>query len=225
MFSDGVIVIAITLLVLDLHVPEAAGAELGQELAAQWPTYVAYVASFATIGIMWVNHHVIFTTVARVDRVTLFLNLLLLFGIATLPFTTSLAATYLSAEAGADLAVALYAGWLPSPEPAAQARSPDMSPAIDPSGLTRTRSAAGSRGRPGIVTLNPVLATTNPAPADSRASRTVIGSPLGTPRTVGSSLSDRCVLAMHTGRLAPTAEVILPSSASARRLTSISCAP
>src|SRR5436190_11238271 len=57
-FSDGVLAVAITLLVLDLKVPSpAAGHTLGHELGRMWPNYVAYVISFVTIGIIWINHH------------------------------------------------------------------------------------------------------------------------------------------------------------------------
>ena len=109
-FSDGVIAIAITLLVLDLKVPEAAagGPPLGAALRAQWPGYLGYVTSFATIGIMWVNHHALVRFVAKVDRTFLYANLALLFGIATLPFTTALASRWLRAGDDARLAVALY---------------------------------------------------------------------------------------------------------------------
>ena len=108
-FSDGVIAIAITLLVLDLKVPEAgAGRPLAAALRAQWPSYLGYMTSFATIGIMWVNHHALMRAVATVDRTLLYANLALLFGVATVPFTTSLAAQWLRAGADARLAVALY---------------------------------------------------------------------------------------------------------------------
>ena len=56
-FSDGVIAIAVTLLVLNLKVPPVGGRSLGHELARQWPSYVAYAISFLTIGIIWINHH------------------------------------------------------------------------------------------------------------------------------------------------------------------------
>ena len=58
-FSDGVFAIAITLLVLDIGVPADAGDALAHELAAQWPTYLAYVVSFATIGATWLSHSAI----------------------------------------------------------------------------------------------------------------------------------------------------------------------
>ncbi len=73
-FSDGVFAIAITLLVLDLKVPEGSG--LWRALARDWPAFGAYVTSFFVIGVMWVNHHAMLAQFVRADR-TLFLNLLL----------------------------------------------------------------------------------------------------------------------------------------------------
>jgi len=93
-FSDGVIAIAITLLVLDIKVPEAEPGELLHELGVQWPAYVAFLLSFTVIGIMWVSHHSMFERIGHVDRGLLFTNLLLLLGIGFLPFPTSLLAEY-----------------------------------------------------------------------------------------------------------------------------------
>jgi uncharacterized membrane protein len=107
-FSDGVLAIAITLLVLDLKLPDTADAPLGQQLAQQWPSYLAYLVSFAIIGIMWVNHHALFQRVARVDRALLFHNLALLFLIAALPFPTSVAAAGLE-RGGADARIGMFA--------------------------------------------------------------------------------------------------------------------
>ncbi len=72
-FSDGVFAIAITLLVLDLKVPRdlPPGTTLLHALLAQWPSYVAFVTSFATIGIMWINHHTLFTLIKRTDHTLL----------------------------------------------------------------------------------------------------------------------------------------------------------
>ena len=72
MFSDGVLAIAVTLLMLDLRVPVAHDLHrpLVRALAAQWPAYAAYLTSFLVIGIIWVNHHAVFALVGRVDRVT-----------------------------------------------------------------------------------------------------------------------------------------------------------
>jgi uncharacterized membrane protein len=94
-FSDGVFAIAATLLVLEFGVHEAPGADLGHQLVHLWPSYLAYVTSFLTIGIIWINHHYCVATLARCDRVLMFLNLLLLLVVGFLPFPTKLVAQYL----------------------------------------------------------------------------------------------------------------------------------
>src|ERR1700680_3215204 len=90
-FSDGVFAIAMTLLVLDIKVPRdlAEGGTPAQALPSQWPTYLAFVTSYATILIMWVNHHRLFTHIARWDDRLLFANGLLLLGIVLVPFPTA----------------------------------------------------------------------------------------------------------------------------------------
>jgi uncharacterized membrane protein len=87
-FSDGVLAIVITLLVLDLRAPEERGVVLHQ-LLQQWPAYVAYLASFAYVGIIWVNHHQLFTRIAVVDTGLLWRNLALLLTTSVLPFPTA----------------------------------------------------------------------------------------------------------------------------------------
>jgi uncharacterized membrane protein len=109
-FSDGVFAIAITLLVLDIHVPDPASGDLARELGAQWPSYVAYAVSFLTIGIIWVNHHAMIRRLKAVDHEILILNLLLLLTVGLLPFTTALMAAYLKESQGEGLAAAIYAG-------------------------------------------------------------------------------------------------------------------
>src|SRR5215472_17122787 len=98
-FSDGVIVFAITLLVLGLRDPlldpALAGKSLFQGLLAEWPAFFAFVTSFATILIMWVNHHNMFTFIKRIDTNLLFLNGLLLFFIVLTAFTTQLVADHI----------------------------------------------------------------------------------------------------------------------------------
>lgn len=98
-FSDGVLAVAITLLVLDLRVParDALEGSLADALGHEWPSYAAYVTSFLVVGIIWVNHHAVFDLLGAVDRVVLFLNLLLLMLVAAIPFATSLFAEYLTA--------------------------------------------------------------------------------------------------------------------------------
>jgi uncharacterized membrane protein len=107
-FSDGVFAVAITLLVIDLAIPEPGHVALGRQLARHWPSFAAYGVSFLTIGIIWVNHHALFRNIAAVDRVMLFLNLLLLFFVVTIPFATATVAAYLrSTGADASLAAAI----------------------------------------------------------------------------------------------------------------------
>jgi uncharacterized membrane protein len=106
-FSDGVFAIAATLLVLDLHVPDS-GHGLAEGLLAQWPAYVAYVTSFLTIGIIWVNHHALFQHVRHADRTLLFINLLLLMVVSVTPFPTALLGRYATADHDSHLAAAIY---------------------------------------------------------------------------------------------------------------------
>ena len=107
-FSDGVIAVAITLLVLDLHV-EVGRQSLGSQLLHEWPSFAAYILSFFVIGVIWVNHHALYALASRVDRTVMFANLVLLFWVTTIPFTTSTLAGYLRAG-GSDArsAVILY---------------------------------------------------------------------------------------------------------------------
>ncbi|MBV8117208.1 MAG: DUF1211 domain-containing protein, partial [Candidatus Eremiobacteraeota bacterium] len=97
-FSDGVFAFAITLLILGIVLPPfkalPSEAQLRAALVGLWPNGLAYALSFAVIGIMWQNHHALFRLVARVDRMTVFLNLLLLAGTAFIPFATSVLGTY-----------------------------------------------------------------------------------------------------------------------------------
>ncbi len=110
-FSDGVIAVAITLLALDLRVPSPAGpGTLAHNLAEQWPNYAAYVVSFLTIGIIWINHHAMLRRVARVEHSVLVLNLVLLLTIVVLPFSTALMAEYLTQPHGETLAAAVWSG-------------------------------------------------------------------------------------------------------------------
>jgi len=91
-FSDGVFAFAITLLVLGFVLPEMANPsnrELTGALLRLWPNLLAYALSFGVIGIMWQNHHALFRLVDRVDRTSVFLNLLLLGGTAFIPFATN----------------------------------------------------------------------------------------------------------------------------------------
>lgn len=108
-FSDGVFAIAITLLILNVQVPPVSTGHLGTLLARQWPTYTAYLISFAFIGIMWVNHHRLFNHIRRSDNGLMFLNLLLLLGVSVVPFPTALIAAHYYAP-GRTLAAAVFNG-------------------------------------------------------------------------------------------------------------------
>ncbi|MBB5981233.1 TMEM175 family protein [Kribbella solani] len=109
-FSDGVFAIAITLLVLELHAPVLAeGRQLWPALLHEWPQFAAYLASFAVLGIMWVNHHSLFRQIERTDRGLMFLNLFLLLWVTLLPFPTSMFAEHLKDEStNAHVAAAVY---------------------------------------------------------------------------------------------------------------------
>src|SRR5579884_4245879 len=105
-FSDGVFAIAITLLVLEIKVPSGPG-DLSRQLLQQWPAYLSFLISFTFIGIMWMNHHRLFTHIARSDDVLLILNLLLLLGVTIVPFPTAVLAASLG-QSGQRAAVVLY---------------------------------------------------------------------------------------------------------------------
>jgi uncharacterized membrane protein len=109
-FSDGVIAVAITLLVLNIVVPRPPVHDLAHELGRHWPSYDAYAISFITIGIIWINHHVMIGRLRQADHAILILNLLLLMTIGLLPFATNLMSAYLNQSHGERLAAAIYGG-------------------------------------------------------------------------------------------------------------------
>ncbi|MGA9565165.1 MAG: TMEM175 family protein [Candidatus Korobacteraceae bacterium] len=105
-FSDGVFAVAITLLILEIKVPGYEG-DLGAKLLLQWPSYLAFVTSFAFIGVMWINHHRLFTHIRKSDDMLLVLNLALMFSVCIVPFTTALLAAHLG-HTGARTATVAY---------------------------------------------------------------------------------------------------------------------
>jgi len=107
-FSDGVFAIAITLLVLELNVPE--GEHLWEQLKDEWPSFAAFFVSFWVIGIIWVNHHGVLDHLARADRGVLYLNLLLLFTVVFIPFPTALLADHLKSGEDEKVAAIVYSG-------------------------------------------------------------------------------------------------------------------
>jgi uncharacterized membrane protein len=104
-FSDGVLAIAITLLVLDIKVPEGHG-DLGAQLRAGWPHYLAFVTAFLTIAVMWANHHDLFRIIDKCDRGLMLANAFLLVSISFLPFPTAVLAEHMR-DSGAERQAAL----------------------------------------------------------------------------------------------------------------------
>jgi uncharacterized membrane protein len=108
-FSDGVFAIAATLLILEVKIPSPGTGDLLVQLIRQWPSYVSFVISFAFIGIMWINHHRLFTHIRRSDNMLLVLNLLLLLGVTAVPFPTAVLAAHLG-QRDQRAALMLYNG-------------------------------------------------------------------------------------------------------------------
>ena len=105
-FSDGVFAVAATVLVFAILVPDVKDGRLARALLDEWPSYAAYAISFLTIVVIWVNHHVVFDSMDRIDRPLLFLNALLLLTVAVIPFPTGVLAKYL--QAGHDQQAAAF---------------------------------------------------------------------------------------------------------------------
>ena len=104
-FSDGVIAIIITIMVLELKVPHGA---MWADLLTLWPVFISYVLSFVFVGIYWVNHHHMLQMVKRVDAGVLWANLHLLFWLSLMPFATG----WMGENHFAALPTALYGGVL-----------------------------------------------------------------------------------------------------------------
>ncbi len=100
--------VAITLLVLQFAVPEAATGKLLSALLGQWPLMATFIASFLTVGVVWVNHHNIFRGLRAVDRTIQFINLVLLLTVVLVPYPTQLLGHYLSAGQNGSVAAAFY---------------------------------------------------------------------------------------------------------------------
>ena len=107
-FSDGVFAVAATLLIFNIQLDKTAPGGLLAALLAAWPKYAAYVASFLTIGVMWINHHSLFERITRINRVLMFLNLLLLMAIVFLPFPTAVLGSNILLPRDANTAASLY---------------------------------------------------------------------------------------------------------------------
>jgi uncharacterized membrane protein len=106
-FSDAVVAITITLLILEIK-PPTDYAHLLHGLANLWPSYLAYAVTFLFVGQVWANHHVMFDHIRAADRILLLLNTLLLMAVAFLPFATSVLAGSLRHGHGERTAVVFY---------------------------------------------------------------------------------------------------------------------
>lgn len=107
-FSDGVFAIVITLLALDLHVPEDISAvNLKEVLLQRWPAYVSFITSFFTVFIIWFNHRGIFKCIKKTDNSFIYINGVLLCLVTIVPFTTSLVSRYFN-TASAALVQVIY---------------------------------------------------------------------------------------------------------------------
>src|SRR3954453_23441943 len=107
-FSDGVFAIAITLLVLELAIPHIAG-EFRTEWMGEWVSYIAYLAAFANIGVLWMGHHTAFSRIRAVDAGLLWRNLVLLLTVSVVPFPTAVIASAFRVGNEQDQAVAVVA--------------------------------------------------------------------------------------------------------------------
>lgn len=107
-FSDGVFAIAITLLVLEIGVPSGTEDDLLGAVVDEWPSYLAYLVSFSTIGAVWLVHTVITEYLARATSVLIRVNLLLLMLVSLLPFPTRLLGEYIGADEPERVAVTIY---------------------------------------------------------------------------------------------------------------------
>lgn len=106
--TDGVFAVAMTLLVLDIKVPELqqplTTADLAAKLFALWPKFLSYTISFVILGVYWVGHHVQLSFIRRADRPLLWINIFFLLWVALVPFSTAL----LSEFPKMQLAIAVY---------------------------------------------------------------------------------------------------------------------
>lgn len=110
-FSDGVFSITITLLVVEIVRPEYETGHLLDKLVSQWPNYIAFLASFCYVGVIWLNHRAVFSRVRYCDRALHIANLLMLLTSGLIPFPTALLSFALQHgnRFDAQVAVAVYA--------------------------------------------------------------------------------------------------------------------
>lgn len=122
-FSDAVMAIVLTLLVLELRVPPHESGRLPAAIAQMWPSLVAFLISFLRVSVIWINHHELFGRIRRVDRPLLWMNLWLLLNLTVIPIPTTILADALRRGEMADMRVAtvtyvllaslVLSAWLP----------------------------------------------------------------------------------------------------------------
>ncbi|KAB1927951.1 DUF1211 domain-containing protein [Micromonospora sp. ALFpr18c] len=95
-FSDGVFAIVITLLVLDLRVPDFHEGDLADSLVDEAPSFLAFIVSFIYIGVLWLNHHAVLRLVRGSTLALGWINLAILFGVVVIPFPTAVLAAALT---------------------------------------------------------------------------------------------------------------------------------
>ncbi|HEY7620448.1 MAG TPA: TMEM175 family protein [Solirubrobacteraceae bacterium] len=159
-FSDGVFAIAITLLVLEITVEPSDFDHLRSALLHEWPSYLAYVTSFLTVGSVWIAHHNLFSRLRYVDAYLLRLNLLLLMAAAFLPFPTGVLAQAIDASRDAERTAIVFYG--------ATALVIEL--------LLRT-AVRYAFSRPELTTLDP-SAVRPPRPAEAHGWRSALGTAL-----------------------------------------------
>ena len=104
--ADGIFAIAMTLLVLDLRLPETPGVDLATRLGSLIPRFGTFVVSFVVLGVFWFAHHQTFHFVVRVNRTLVWLSVLFFMGVALIPFVASV----LGANYNDPIALTLYGG-------------------------------------------------------------------------------------------------------------------
>jgi uncharacterized membrane protein len=130
--SDGIFAIAMTLLVLELHIPDlpprAPNAIVLPALLHLWPKFATYVVSFVTLGVYWVGHHLLYHGIRRADRTLLWLNLLFFLFVSFLPFSTSVLNAFKETQVGLQFfgANLTCIGWVLYAQLAHASSQPDM---------------------------------------------------------------------------------------------------